>query len=190
SEGLYNSPLLPEVQEHILNVVDDILSNYEVDGIHLDYIRYPGKDFDFHPWVRNQFRKSYILDPLEFKIDRENFVNKYSNVGFELYYNRWTKFLRDGLSDFVKTLSQKIHRKDEDIIISAAVKADLAEAHLYFYQEWDRWLRQGWIDWAVPMNYTANNVTFISRIREMLNSGLMSKLLMGVSLHNQRENSA
>lgn len=187
SEGLYNSPLLPEVQDHVLKVIDDILSHYEVDGIHLDYIRYPGKDFDYHPWVRRQFRKSYILDPLEFKNDTENFVKKYGNVGYELYYNRWTRFLRSGLSDFVKTLSKRARKKKPGLIISAAVKADLSIARLYYYQEWDRWLKEGWIDWAIPMNYTGDNVKFLSRIRDMLNSGVMEKLLIGISLYNQSD---
>ncbi|MBN1853451.1 MAG: PEP-CTERM sorting domain-containing protein [Pirellulales bacterium] len=34
------NPVLPEVHAHINNVVQDIATNYEVDGIHLDYIRY------------------------------------------------------------------------------------------------------------------------------------------------------
>lgn len=190
SEGWYNSPLLPEVQQHIFRIVDDILSNYPVQGIHLDYIRFPGRDFDYHPQVRRLFRKTYLLDPLEFKIEKEAFVDKYSLVGYELYYDRWTRFLRDGLSDFVKVLSQKIRRRSGDIIISAAVKADLTEAHLRFYQAWDRWLKEGWIDWAIPMNYTGNNVEFLNRIRRMLNSGLMNRLLIGISLYNQSEAAA
>ena len=187
SEGLFASPLLPEVQKHILNVLNDILSHYEIDGLHLDYIRFPGSDFDFHPWVRHQFRKLYILDPLEFENDKEKFVQKYGYTGYELYYSRWTRFLRNGLSDFVKTLSQNVRKKNPDIIISAAVKADLSMAYFSYYQEWDRWLKEGWIDRAVPMNYTNNNVTFLSRIRSMLNSGLMNKLWIGISLYNQSE---
>lgn len=187
SEGLFNSPLLPEVQNHVLNILTDILSHYKIDGIHLDYIRFPGSNFDFHPWVRHQFRKLYILDPLEFENDKENFILKYGNAGYELYYNRWTRFLRNGLSDFVRTLSQTVRKKNPGIIISAAVKADLSTAHLSYYQEWDRWLKEGWIDWAVPMNYTDNNLTFLTRIRSMLNSGLMNKLWIGISLYNQSE---
>ena len=37
------NPVLPEVHTHINNVVNDIATNYDVDGIHLDYIRFvPG----------------------------------------------------------------------------------------------------------------------------------------------------
>jgi len=189
SEGLYNSPLLPEVQQHIFNIVDDILSKYDVDGIHLDYIRFPGKDFDFHPWIRHSFKKAYILDPLELKNDKENFVQKYGYTGYELYYDRWTRFLQDGLSDFVKSLATKVRNKKPDVIISAAVKADLAKAHLYYYQEWDRWLKKGWLDWAIPMNYTGDNIQFLERIHMMFNAGMMDRILIGISLFNQSDTS-
>jgi len=190
SEGLFSSPLLPQVQNHILKIIDDILSKYDVDGIHLDYIRFPGQDFDFHPWIRHQFQRTYILDPIELKNNKEDFVGKYGSVGYELYYDRWGKFLRDGLSNFVMKLSRKAHNRNPHIVISAAVKADLSMAHLNYYQEWDKWLKERWIDWAIPMNYTADNVTFITRIRDMFNNGLMDKLWMGVSLYNQTEYSA
>jgi uncharacterized lipoprotein YddW (UPF0748 family) len=50
--GGYSSvnPILPEVHAHINNVVNDIATNYDVDGIHLDYIRYiPGNSFSTLP---------------------------------------------------------------------------------------------------------------------------------------------
>lgn len=37
----YLDPGNPEAQKHILRVVDEIVTNYDVDGIHFDYIRYP-----------------------------------------------------------------------------------------------------------------------------------------------------
>lgn len=36
----------PEVREYLKNLCVEIAENYNVDGIHLDYIRYPGIDFD------------------------------------------------------------------------------------------------------------------------------------------------
>ena len=43
---LFASPGNPAVQGHIARVVDDIDARYDVDGIHLDYLRYAGADFD------------------------------------------------------------------------------------------------------------------------------------------------
>ena len=49
SSYVYASPGNPDVQAHIGAVVADISDNYDVDGIHLDYIRYPGSDYSHDP---------------------------------------------------------------------------------------------------------------------------------------------
>lgn len=49
SSYVYASPGNPAVQEHIGAVVADIADHYDVDGIHLDYIRYPGSQYSSDP---------------------------------------------------------------------------------------------------------------------------------------------
>lgn len=39
------NPGLPEVRDYLLNVATDLIQHYTIDGINLDYIRYPGVDF-------------------------------------------------------------------------------------------------------------------------------------------------
>jgi uncharacterized lipoprotein YddW (UPF0748 family) len=38
-------PGLPTVRTYLLNVALDLVRKYEIDGIHFDFIRYPGRDF-------------------------------------------------------------------------------------------------------------------------------------------------
>jgi uncharacterized lipoprotein YddW (UPF0748 family) len=45
-EGLYTSPAVPEVKEHLYSIWMDILEKYDVDGMHFDYVRYPAPDYD------------------------------------------------------------------------------------------------------------------------------------------------
>jgi uncharacterized lipoprotein YddW (UPF0748 family) len=147
-EGLYLSPMIEEVREHVINVVDDVLSQYQVDGLHLDYIRFPGFEFDFNPVARASFKQKYILDPLEFRRDANFFVANFGPTGYDLFFSRWAQFLRDGLSNFVEGLTGHVREEHPGIIISAAVKPDLGKAHWQYYQEWDRWIKAGWLDWA------------------------------------------
>ena len=46
-EGLYASPTLPAAAAHVEAVVQDVVTRYDVDGVHLDYARYPGDRFGF-----------------------------------------------------------------------------------------------------------------------------------------------
>ncbi|MDZ4122279.1 MAG: family 10 glycosylhydrolase, partial [Candidatus Cloacimonadaceae bacterium] len=48
--GYYIDPAIPEVREHLFEVFCDIVDGYpELDGLHLDYIRYPNVSLGFHP---------------------------------------------------------------------------------------------------------------------------------------------
>lgn len=190
AEGVYSSPLIDAVQKHLLEVVADILEHYHLNGLHLDYLRYPDSDADFNPQVRKKFRDRYVLDPLLFNQHPEKFAEQYGPVGYELFYRRWKDFLRDGLSDFVRKLATQVHYRFPRIILSAAVKPDIASANLRFYQEWDRWLKNGWIDWAIPMNYTPRNDLFTRRLAQVLEVCDPGKVLVGVSLYNQTAASA
>ncbi|MEC9282950.1 MAG: family 10 glycosylhydrolase, partial [Bdellovibrionota bacterium] len=40
-DGAYANPLNPKWKEYFLNLVSEIQKKYEIDGIHLDFIRYP-----------------------------------------------------------------------------------------------------------------------------------------------------
>src|SRR6185503_1795214 len=43
-EGLYLSPVQPSSAAYTTSIVRDIVERYDLDGIHLDYIRYPRED--------------------------------------------------------------------------------------------------------------------------------------------------
>ncbi len=42
---IWLDPGIPEVREYNLRVAMDLIRNYDIDGIHFDFIRYPGKDY-------------------------------------------------------------------------------------------------------------------------------------------------
>jgi len=45
-EGLFLDPGLPEARQLIIDGIEDLIRNYDVDGIHFDDYFYPGRDFD------------------------------------------------------------------------------------------------------------------------------------------------
>lgn len=52
----------PEARRFIQDLVREIIRNYPVDGIHLDYIRYPGLDWGFDDYSTAAFIKKYDAD--------------------------------------------------------------------------------------------------------------------------------
>jgi len=186
-EGLYVSPLQPDAQEHFLAIINDLLSKYDLSGIHLDYIRYPDQRYDLNPDVIRGFKNRYIINPEKFLLDPEVFAQKFSVTGYEVFYHHWRRYLLDGLSDFVRRISETVHSNNEKIVLSAAVKPDIVQAHWNFYQDWDRWIREGWIDLAVPMNYSPEIEIFRGNINDYLDNLPQDKYLVGIALYNQSE---
>ncbi len=64
--GYFVSPSRADVREHTTRVIQEIASRYRLDGVHLDYIRYPGPQFDFGPAERTAFTLRYGIDPAWF----------------------------------------------------------------------------------------------------------------------------
>lgn len=48
SSGYVFDPGHPEVQQHTFNVAMDIISNYDVDGLNFDYVRYDGLSWGYN----------------------------------------------------------------------------------------------------------------------------------------------
>ncbi len=67
------------------------------------------------------------------------------------------------------------------------LKADIIEAHWNYYQDWDRWLKQKWLDFAVPMNYANDTKVFRRRIDQYLDKLDSDPYVVGISLYNQNE---
>ena len=48
-EGFYLAPTHPEVEIHLQNVITELLQNYQLDGIHFDYIRFHDANSGMNP---------------------------------------------------------------------------------------------------------------------------------------------
>jgi len=106
-------PANPAVQSYLLSLYREILTRYKVDGIQLDYIRYPrqdvGYEFGFGTAARQQFKALTGIDPIE--IDA---VNR------SLWW-MWTEFRTRQVNQFVARVSKELRQIKPDIVISAAV---------------------------------------------------------------------
>lgn len=183
-EGMYISPTHPEVNLYLLDVIDEIIRNYQVDGIHLDYVRYPDKNYGYNPEGRKIFIKKYGMDPI-------SLVNESSSRSFfgNFFYNRslkqWNYFRKHAITEFVKNVRKFVKGYNPEILLTAAVKPDMEEAENRYYQDWVLWIKKGYLDYVLPMNYTVNTENYAFQIKKILKSVPKEKLIMGVATFNQ-----
>ena len=174
-EGFYLAPTHPEVDAHLQNVITELLQNYNLDGIHFDYIRYHALGWGMNPTGLKFFLNYSIgmpgLPALEVK----------QKPSFDDYK-------RSAITKFLNKASMRIKAYQPECVISAAVKPNIFNARNTFGQEWDVWLTRGYIDWAVPMNYSNENRTFennLKIIKDNIPSKYLSRIIMGIGAYNQ-----
>ncbi len=134
------SPGIPEVREHVISVATDIVGNYDVDGLHFDYIRYAGPNYSHDQWSEEAFAAAAAASP-----------------GLA-----WEDFQRDTLTAFVQDAYGAIVQVKPEVKVSAAVWGiyqevfgwgGTSEGYYDYYQDSHRWLELGALDAICPMVY-------------------------------------
>ena len=151
-EGFYLSPSSAPAVAHLEAVVHELVSRYPVDGLHLDFIRYPGREYDHSRAALASFRArrghGWLLDGPE--QDPE---------GFE-------RHRRDAVAAVVARLAAKARRARPGVVISAAVVPE-DTAMRAKGQDWMRWLADGALDAVIPMAYTPDTGLFEEQIADL-----------------------
>lgn len=125
TEGAYLCPSRPEVVDYLSRVYGEVAQNYPVDGIHLDYVRYPNSRYCHCPVC-----KKAAADWDDFAAYRRHAVTK----------------LTEAIRDVCKQVRP-------DIVYSAAVFPDPDVAAQDKGQAWQEWTQHGLLDLVFPMAY-------------------------------------
>ena len=186
-EGIYLSPLHPEVNPYLLSAYSEIINEYNVDGIHLDYIRYQDIMYGWNPYGMEEFERIYGFSPRDITrgIIPPDILDSIQGA--------WTRFRQDAVSQLVKDTYHAIQKSRKRISLSAAVKPNLVEARNRWNQDWGRWIEDGYIDFVVPMNYYSEIRHFNDSVQIMksnLHVDDLNRVIMGVATHNQDAQSA
>lgn len=145
-EGYYLSPSAPGVAERLEAVVRELLRGYPVEGVHLDFIRYPGPEYDWsrlalEDFARRRGSRDLLQAPLA---DPE---------GFGAYR-------REVLTGLAERLARAARAERPGIVVSAAVVPDDAAALSQKFQDWPGWLSRGILDAVCPMSYSPDERIF------------------------------
>ncbi len=139
SEGFYVSPSAPGVGDHLEAVVRELVGGYAIDGLHFDFIRYPGIDYDYSAAALAGFGRQNGNDPLLGPVARPE---------------AWSAYRRDTLTNLAARLARVARESRPGLLLSAAVVPDRATALHQKFQNWPEWLQIGLLDAVCPMAYT------------------------------------
>ena len=191
NEGLFLSPNHPDVNGYLIKVFRELITNYDIDGLHLDYIRYQDAEYGRNPYAIARFKSESGNDPGPWFLEMER--STIASPRLIANMKRWNNFKRKAVTSLVKDTRALVNEVRPDCIISAAVKPNLYVARERYFQEWNVWLAAGYLDWVVPMNYSSKKREFARNI-DVINDNFpkkyREKIIMGIALYNQTPSEA
>ncbi len=153
NQYLWASPAVPAVREHIAAVAGDLVSRYEIDGLHLDNVRYPGPGYSWDPFTL----AAYEADPLSATMTITN----------------WRPaFQREQVTQLVAQIATQTHATRPTATVSAAVWGvyrnwwgwpATSQGYVDYYQDSQRWVLSGTLDALAPMIYAGNVITDLEK---------------------------
>ncbi|MGL6342220.1 MAG: glycoside hydrolase family 10 protein, partial [Waterburya sp.] len=171
SGKVFFDPANPDVRNYLASLLAEIATNYQVDGIHLDYIRYPFESpngritYGYGIAAREQFQAQTGYDPIEL------------NPNHPLW-SEWTEFRVKQIDSFVASASKGLKQLRPNLTISTAVfPMPKRERLTKIQQHWEEWVKKEWIDILVPMTYAEDTETL-----QTLTSPLLSEFRQGNAL--------
>ncbi len=145
-----------------LKSVEEVLQRYQVDGIHLDYVRYPDESACFCSGCRQRFGR-YLGETIR------NWPKSAQNGNLSGKYNAWRS---EQITAFVRSVHNLAKKsgggRSKRVRVSAAVYPEYPSSINSIGQDWGSWLKEGLVDFVCPMNYTVSNGAFKNLVRRQL----------------------
>jgi uncharacterized lipoprotein YddW (UPF0748 family) len=164
-EGLYASPLQPEAAAYTERVVTNLARRYDLDGVHLDYARYPNQRFDYSRFAIAEFRadiRPRIAPGTRRELDAEADGDLFAYP--DHFPAEWKAFRRARLTALVARIRQGVRAVRPDALLTAAVFPDPQDAFDERLQDWRGWLGSRLVDAVAPMAYTQESARFAEQI--------------------------
>jgi uncharacterized protein (TIGR03437 family) len=153
----------PGVVDYLARIITEPVRHYALDGIHLDYVRYPeDADYGYNPVALERFARQQNRGAVPTPRDAA-----------------WQEFRRQQVTALVRQIYLRTLELNPQVKVSAAVITwgngptnDAGyrglDAYSRVYQDWRGWLEEGILDLANPMSYfrESTNASFLDRWME------------------------
>jgi uncharacterized lipoprotein YddW (UPF0748 family) len=173
----------PDAVAYTIDVLMKLVDDYDIDGLHLDRIRYPeapldrngGSNVGYNETSVARFKarygdraKYYTADDVGTKIGGR--VIRTGDVGYPRTNDKlWSEWRREQVTNFTRRLYLNAIAHKPKIKISAALIAfgtgpranggfEHTEAYYHVFQDWQTWARQGLLDIVTPMTYKREHI--------------------------------
>ncbi len=143
------NPLHPEVQQFIRDLIVEMVSNYDVDGI----------QFDDHFGFPSEFG----YDTLTVKLYREEHAGQSPPVNPQ--DPNWVRWRADKVTELMRRLFKAVKERKPKCLISVAPNP-LEFSYNYSLADWQSWEQEGLVEELILQVYRNDNSRFIAELEQ------------------------
>ena len=173
--GWYSSlnPCYPEVREYLVAVMREVVAGYPVDGLHLDYIRFPNEWNESYP--RGAQVPDYPRDPRTLAMFR-----RATGQTPESNPKRWSDWRTAQVTQLVRDVRAMVKGVRPTAKLTAAVGASPGRARRAYFQDSLQWIAENLLDAVYPMNYERDMNGFGRHLDHWASMRLRIPVVVGV----------
>ena len=139
------NPGLPQVRDHVVGVIMDIVNRYDIDGLHFDDYFYPNGVINDDAAYNADPRgfPSTAAGRADWRRDNVNLLIERVNASIQAA-KPWVKF---GVSP------SGIYRSSSDPALGSPTAAGALQHYTHLFADTRKWIEQGWVDYLAPQVY-------------------------------------
>ncbi|NOX58083.1 MAG: family 10 glycosylhydrolase [Planctomycetes bacterium] len=178
SRGWYVSlnPCLPEVRNYLVSVFHELVSRYDIDGLHMDYIRFPNESV-----VPGERIPDYPRDARTLEL-----FHRHTRQNPDQNPQAWNHWRTNQVTQLVADIHTMIKRTKPRIKLTAAV-GSVRQSGLTHFQDAQRWMQDGIVDTVYLMNYTSSPPKFAQRLQPWMTVQGKAAVVPGLSITDTLE---
>ncbi|NEQ88278.1 MAG: family 10 glycosylhydrolase, partial [Moorea sp. SIO2I5] len=168
-EIVWLNPFKPEVQQFIQDLVIEVVSNYDVDGIQFDDhfglpVTFGYDDFTVELYKKEHQGKSPPTDPKD---------------------QEWVRWRANKITDFLtklfRAVKDSVKDSNNDVIISLSPNPQRF-SYQFFLADWATWEQRGLVEELIVQIYRDNFSTFISELDQTEVKRARSHIPVGIGI--------
>ena len=167
------NPVLDEVQDHLVAVVADVVARYDIDGIHLDYIRFLTDELGKE--------KLYPADSKSLSLYARQ-VGDRATVG-QLNRTKYRAWIRDRITHLVRRIKKEAIVGHPEVRYTSAVWRRPELARDQYLQDAARWVNEGIVDEVIPMIYTDKDTQFEDDLEAWYSAVDRKRVIAGIGVY-------
>lgn len=157
----YLCPSRPEVHKFLLEILDTLLTRYDLSEIQLDYIRYSLSE----PWEKG----ACYCDFCQKKVKKQNhFDIKKITPENKNEWKQWNEYRINNITTFVAEVNDLVQKKHPNVDLSADVFPNPQISLTHKFQDWKSWVDKSMIDVVYIMTYSVDNKTVHDDSKSMI----------------------